>query len=274
MVRTELPRRKGAGGLDNSGKISESTRMRQIVLDTETTGLEPGQGHRIIEIGCVEIINRRLTGNHYHQYLNPGREIDAAAIEVHGITSEQLADKPRFGKIAAEFLEFIKDAELIIHNAPFDVAFINYELNLAGANGEASRNGKLIERLDGHCTVLDTLAMARSLHPGQKNSLDALCKRYNIDNSQRTLHGALLDAEILADVYLAMTGGQAALFQDGYDVSRPDAAHATPRMFDDARVLLEVIRAQAEEIAEHQAWLEEIDRKSGGRCLWKKLYPV
>jgi DNA polymerase-3 subunit epsilon len=257
------------GGLDNSAKISESKPMRQIVLDTETTGLEPTQGHRIIEIGCVELINRRLTGNHYHQYLNPGREIDAAAIEVHGITNEVLADKPRFAEIAREFLAFIKDAELIIHNAPFDVAFIHNELKLIADGGDA-----LIASLDGHCTVLDTLPMARSLHPGQKNSLDALCKRYNIDNSQRVLHGALLDAEILADVYLAMTGGQAVLFQDGHDVARQDAVHAATRVLDGVRVLLEVIRPAAEEIAAHQAWLEEIDRKSGGKCLWKKLYPA
>jgi len=243
--------------------------MRQIVLDTETTGLEPGQGHRIIEIGCVELINRRLTGNHYHQYLNPGREIDAAAIEIHGITNEALVDKPRFVEIAQEFLAFIKGAELIIHNAPFDVAFIHSELNLVADGGDA-----LITSLDGHCTVMDTLTMARSLHPGQKNSLDALCKRYNIDNSQRTLHGALLDAEILADVYLAMTGGQAALFQDSHDVSKQGTLQSAARVLDDARVLLEVFHPAAEEIAAHQAWLEEIEQKSGGKCLWKKLYPA
>ncbi len=252
--------------------------MRQIVLDTETTGLEPAQGHRIIEIGCVEIINRRRTSNHYHQYLNPEREIDAAAIEIHGITNETLADKPRFGEIAQEFLAFIKGAELIIHNAPFDVAFINHELNLAATDASNAPSGLTdalppIACLDGHCTVLDTLAMARSLHPGQKNSLDALCKRYNIDNSQRTLHGALLDAEILADVYLAMTGGQAALFQDGHDALKQDVLYSATHTRDGARVLLEVIRPGAEEIAAHQAWLEEIDRKSGGKCLWKKLYP-
>src|SRR5690606_38197574 len=176
--------------------------MRQIVLDTETTGLEPEQGHRIIEIGCVEIVNRRLTGNHYHQYLQPDREIDAGAVEVHGITAEFLADKPRFTDVMHDFLAFVGGAELIIHNAPFDVGFINHELRLVDVNHAS---------LDTFCSVVDTLQMARRLHPGQKNSLDALCKRYGIDNSQRSLHGALLDAEILADVYLTMTGGQVTL---------------------------------------------------------------
>ncbi|MGB5716746.1 MAG: DNA polymerase III subunit epsilon, partial [Gammaproteobacteria bacterium] len=179
--------------------------MRQIVLDTETTGLEPADGHRIIEIGCVELNDRRLTGNTYHQYIQPDREIDAGAIEVHGITNEKLADKPRFTDIAAEFLEFIDGAELVIHNAPFDVGFIDHEFRLL----EDSPGG-----VNDHCMVLDTLALARRMHPGQRNSLDALCRRYEIDNSQRELHGALLDAEILADVYLAMTGGQVSLSLD------------------------------------------------------------
>ena len=172
--------------------------MRQIVLDTETTGLEPSEGHRIIEIGCVELVNRRLTGNHYHQYLNPEREIDAGAIEIHGITNEQLADKPKFADIARDLLEFVKDAELIIHNAPFDVGFINNELLLM--------NGKrTAPRIQEYCAVIDTLKLAREKHPGQKNDLDSLRKRYSVDNSSCTPHGALLDAEILADVYLAMT---------------------------------------------------------------------
>jgi len=164
--------------------------VRQVVLDTETTGLEPSQGHRIIEIGCVELINRRLTGNRYHQYLQPDRDIDEAAMEIHGITNDFLEDKPRFAEVAADFLGFIRGAELIIHNAPFDVGFINHELKLLG-----EKTGQVGD----FCSVLDTLEQARQLHPGQRNNLDALCKRYGIDNSQRELHGALLDAEILAD---------------------------------------------------------------------------
>lgn len=244
--------------------------MRQIVLDTETTGLEPEQGHRIIEIGCVEIINRRPTGNRYHQYLNPGREIDAGAIEVHGITNEMLADKPTFAQVAPDFLDFIKDAELIIHNAPFDVGFINHEIKQALENGVMLP----VACLDGHCTVLDTLALARTMHPGQKNNLDALCKRYSIDNSQRTLHGALLDAEILADVYLAMTGGQVTLFQDAHDVSSQAQIQAAIRRLDPTRPALTVIKALAEELAAHAAWIEEIDKKSSGRCVWKKIEPA
>src|SRR5690606_3445463 len=173
--------------------------MRQIILDTETTGLEPAEGHRIIEIGCVEMVSRRLTGNNFHRYLQPDREIDSAAIEVHGITNEFLADKPRFSDVVQEFLAFVKGAELIIHNAAFDVGFINHELR---------KVNPALGKIEDHCTILDTLIMARKMHPGQRNSLDALCKRYEIDNSHRELHGALLDAEILGDVYLAMTGGQ------------------------------------------------------------------
>ena len=172
--------------------------MRQIVLDTETTGLEPAQGHRIIEIGCVEIIDRRLTGNHYHQYLQPDREIDEGAIEVHGISNEFLQDKPRFADVVDDFMDFVRGAELVIHNAPFDVGFLNHELKLLDGSNET------IEKI---CTVLDTLALARKMHPGQKNNLDALCRRYEVNNAHRELHGALLDAEILADVYLLMTGG-------------------------------------------------------------------
>ncbi|MDH5470762.1 MAG: DNA polymerase III subunit epsilon, partial [Gammaproteobacteria bacterium] len=171
--------------------------MRQVVLDTETTGLEPSDGHRIIEIGCVELVDRRLTGNTYHQYIQPDRTIDPGAIEVHGITNESLVDKPRFADIAGAFLGFIRDAELVIHNAPFDVGFINNEFGLLE---------QVTDTVERHCKVLDTLMLARRLHPGQRNSLDALCRRYDIDNSRRELHGALLDAEILADVYLAMTG--------------------------------------------------------------------
>ena len=232
--------------------------MRQIVLDTETTGLEPSQGHRIIEIGCVELVNRRLTGNNFHHYLQPDREIDAGAIEVHGITNEFLADKPRFADIAAEFVEYIRGAELVIHNAPFDVGFINHEFSLLEDNPG---------RVEGLCGVLDTLAMARNLHPGQKNNLDALCKRYGIDNTSRTLHGALLDAEILADVYLAMTGGQVSLSLGNEDDTGAVNAGRIRRLPAD-RKPLPVIRATAEEQAEHQARLEAIDKASGGRCVW------
>lgn len=179
--------------------------MRQIVLDTETTGLEPKHGHRIIEIGCVEINNRRKTDKHYHQYLNPDREIDDGAFNVHGISTEFLSDKPRFADIAQEFIDFIRDSELIIHNAPFDVGFINAELK---------KLGRKWGKVEDYCSVVDTLMMAREKHPGQKNNLDALCKRYEIDNSQRDLHGALLDAQILMDVYLVMTGGQETLTFD------------------------------------------------------------
>ncbi len=174
--------------------------MRQIVLDTETTGLEPSQGHRIIEIGCVEMVNRRLTGRHYHQYLQPDREIDAGAAEVHGITGEFLRDKPRFADVVEELIDFVRGAELVIHNAPFDLGFLRHEFGLLGRSWDEAA-----------CSVIDTLALARGRHPGQKNNLDALCRRYGVDNSDRSLHGALLDAEILADVYLAMTGGQGAL---------------------------------------------------------------
>lgn len=235
--------------------------MRQIVLDTETTGLEPEQGHRIIEIGCVEIVNRRLTGNHYHQYLQPDRDIDAGAVEVHGITVEFLADKPRFADVIHDFLAFVSGAELIIHNAPFDVGFINHELRMVDT-GHAS--------IDTVCGVVDTLQMARRLHPGQKNSLDALCKRYGIDNSQRTLHGALLDAEILADVYLSMTGGQVTLELESAESSGGIVEDIVRKTRD--RVLgLPIVRATAEELAAHKAFLEKIRDASGGDCLWDQV---
>ncbi len=239
--------------------------MRQIVLDTETTGLEPSEGHRIIEIGCVELVNRRPTGNNYHQYINPEREIDAGAIEVHGITTESLADKPRFADIVEDFLRYVAGAELVIHNAPFDVGFLNHELALVSA-----ANGGEARRIDSLCRVIDTLALARRLHPGQKNDLDSLCKRYAVDNTQRTLHGALLDAEILADVYLAMTGGQAGLFEDARTTMQA-AAHSEIRRADPNRPRLAVIAPSAAELAAHQAWLEEIDKKSKGQCVWKRL---
>lgn len=234
--------------------------MRQVVLDTETTGLDPAQGHRVIEIGCRELINRRLTDRSFHHYLQPDRKIDLAAAEVHGITDEFLLDKPHFSDIVENFLLFIRGAEVIIHNAPFDAGFIDHELTLLGTPWG---------RLEDHCTVVDTLLLARELHPGQKNSLDALCKRYSIDNSQRALHGALLDAEILADVYLAMTGGQTCLELAHVRQSSPGENQiASPRS---KHSPLRVIRASTDERVAHESHLEAIDKASGGRCLWKKL---
>jgi len=234
--------------------------MRQIVLDTETTGLEPSQGHRIIEIGCVEVVGRKLTGNHYHQYVNPEREIDEGAIEVHGITNEFLADKPLFNSIAAEFIGFIRGAELIIHNAPFDVGFINHEFKLL-QNDHA--------RLESFCSILDTLALARKYHPGQKNNLNALCKRYDVANAHRELHGALLDAEILADVYLRMTGGQVVMsLEDKQDQQNASGQHIRP--IDKNRAPLKVIKASQEEMAAHQQRLATIEKSSGGVCVWLK----
>jgi len=233
---------------------------RQIILDTETTGLEPKEGHRIIEIGCVEMLNRRISGSNYHQYLQPDREIDQGAIEVHGITNEFLADKPRFADVAEDFLAYVKGAELVIHNAPFDVGFINHELK---------RLDPGLGRITDYCTIVDTLAMARQRHPGQKNNLDALCKRYDIDNTKRELHGALLDSEILADVYLAMTGGQVTLSLGGESTTpggQPQGS--TIRRLADNRPTLPVIRATESELAAHQQRLEAIDKASGGQCLW------
>ena len=231
--------------------------IRQIVLDTETTGLEPEQGHRIIEIGCVEMVDRRLTGNNFHQYLQPDREIDAGAIEVHGITNEFLADKPHFAELAADFIDYVRGAELIIHNAPFDIGFLNKELQLMGDE----------VRMADLCAVTDTLVMAKKMHPGQRNSLDALCKRYDIDNSHRELHGALLDAEILADVYLMMTGGQAALT---LEVGGTEAGAASSvdgiRRLPAGRPALKVVRASSEELAAHEKILERM----GEACLWSK----
>ena len=235
--------------------------MRQIVLDTETTGLDPTKGHRIIEIGCVELVNRKRTGNELHQYLQPDREIDPGAIEVHGISNEFLADKPRFEDIVSDFLTYIEGAELIIHNAPFDVGFLDHEFELAGLG-----QGKT----QATCDVIDTLVMARRLRPGQKNSLDALCRHYTIDNSQRDLHGALLDAELLAEVYLAMTGGQTALFREGSAV-KSVADTEVVRKLDKNRKTLPVITASKEELVAHNAWLDELDRKTDGKCLWRAL---
>lgn len=238
--------------------------MRQIVLDTETTGLEPAQGHRIIEIGCVELVNRRLTNNRYHQYINPEREIDEGAVEVHGITTEFLADKPRFAEVAGDFVNFIRGAELIIHNAPFDVGFINHELR---------RLEESSQPVGDFCRIIDTLVMARQLHPGQKNNLDALCKRYSIDNSSRELHGALLDAEILAEVYLAMTGGQVTLSLEGRGNSEAAGRPETRRPLAADRPPLKVLHASEDELRAHQTRLEAIDGASDGQCLWRRLEP-
>lgn len=234
--------------------------MRQIVLDTETTGLEPSQGHRIIEIGGVEIVDRKLTGNHYHQYIRPDREIDAEAMEVHGITHEFLADKPEFSEVAEEFLDFVSGAQLVIHNAAFDIGFIDAELARLGL-------GSILDR----CTVLDTLALAREKHPGQRNNLDALCKRYGVDNSQRDLHGALLDSEILADVYLLMTGGQTALSLGGEVSGTTSAGSSAIRRLPRNRKPLPVVLASAEELAAHEAKLASIAKAARGPSVWEQL---
>lgn len=240
--------------------------MRSVVLDTETTGMPVTDGHRIIEIGCVEVIGRRLTGRHYHVYLQPDREVDEGAIAVHGITNEFLADKPRFRDVADEFFEFIRDAQLVIHNAAFDIGFINNEFALLGQQERAE--------ITGHCSVLDTLLMARERHPGQRNSLDALCKRYGVDNSGRDLHGALLDAEILADVWLTMTGGQTnlSLAGDGADSGNGGRAQPSPiRRLPADRQRTIVLRASDEEMAAHAARLAAIEKASGAAPLWVQL---
>ena len=233
--------------------------MRQVVLDTETTGLEVEQQHRIIEIGCVEIFNRRLTGRTYHQYLNPERDIDAGAEAVHGLSRERLSKEPTFPQVHVEFLDFIRDSELIIHNAPFDLAFLNFEL---------ARIDRA-DRIADLCRVLDTLALARQMHPGQRNNLDALCKRYSVDNSHRDYHGALLDARILAEVYLSMTGGQATLVLSAEsDGARGRAARAV-RMLGARRI--PVIAADAQEAAAHEHVLMLLDKASGGATVWRRM---
>lgn len=235
--------------------------MRQIVLDTETTGLDPLQGHRIIEIGCVEIENRRVSGNHFQCYLNPDREIEEAAIEVHGLTSQFLADKPSFQQIESEFLQFVTGAELIIHNAPFDIGFLDHEL---------ARTSSATTAMSTICSVLDTLRFAREKHPGQRNSLDALCKRYGVDNTQRQLHGALLDAEILADVYLSMTSGQSSLSLQE-EQSEVTLRQQRARKLDPDRKPLAVIQATPEELKAHQQRLQDIESGSEQGCLWLSL---
>lgn len=237
--------------------------MRQIILDTETTGLDPASGHRVIELGCLELVNRRLTGRNLHWYFNPEREIDADAVAVHGISNEFLADKPHFADVVDEFVEFVKGAELIIHNAPFDIGFLNHELTLV-ARG--------FGRMEDYCTVLDTLILARQKHPGQRNSLDALAKRYGADQRDRTYHGALLDSEILADVYLGMTGGQVglALVGDSGDEAQAGSVEAIRRLPSTRQPLL-VIKANEAEVHAHEERLAAIDKSSGGRCLWLQM---
>ncbi|MBI3937588.1 MAG: DNA polymerase III subunit epsilon [Betaproteobacteria bacterium] len=231
--------------------------MRQIILDTETTGLEPALGHRIIEIAGVELVNRRLTGNNFHRYVNPEREIEDGALQVHGITAEFLRDKPRFKEIVHEFLDYVSGAELVIHNAAFDIEFLNYELGLIDMK-------PITEYSTG---AIDTLRMARELHPGKKNSLDALCERYQIDNSARTLHGALLDAQLLGEVYLAMTRGQDSLIIDIGAAPAGSAAYES----DAGALELIVVPASAGELAAHEQQLADIDGASGGTCVWKAL---
>jgi len=230
--------------------------MRQIVLDTETTGLEPSQGHRIIEIGCVEMINRRLTGNNYHQYLQPDREIDEGAQAVHGISNQFLADKPRFADIVKDFIVYLDGAELIIHNAPFDVGFIDHELKLAGPE-----YGKVAT----YCTVIDTLLMARKMRPGKKNNLDVLCKEFDVNNAHRDLHGALLDAELLSEVYLRMTGGQSKLSLDSEDTAKTASGEVTVKKLSADRKPIRIISANDEEMQAHQAIME----KMGDAALWR-----
>ena len=234
--------------------------MRQIVLDTETTGLEPKQGHRIIEIGCVEVINRKLTRKHFHQYINPERDIDDGALEVHGITSEFLDDKPVFAEVWEAFIDFVSGAELVIHNAAFDVGFLDYELSLIPGNRT---------RLKNICGVVDSLELARKKHPGQKNNLDALCKRYNVDNSQRDLHGALLDAEILADVYLLMTGGQVALQLGSQSSTTSELEGTEIKRLAAERPRLKVVRANQHELSRHEAKLDQLDKSSAG-AVWRR----
>ena len=237
--------------------------MRQVVLDTETTGLEPSQGHRIIEIGCVEVLNRRITQRNYHQYINPERAVDEGALEVHGISDEFLADKPVFFKVVDDFLDFVRGAELIIHNAPFDVGFINNELKLLNAS---------IGTIESCCKITDTLTMARQMHPGQRNSLDALCKRYDIDNTRRELHGALLDAEILADVYLAMTGGQTALSFQSTEAKSQAAEQIIGNKVQQVQRTqsLKVILANTAEQELHEQRLQAIDKSSGEATVWRR----
>lgn len=236
--------------------------MRQIVLDTETTGIDPAEGHNIIEIGCIEMRLRRLTGNHYHQYIKPDRDVEAEAIEVHGITNEDLADKPKFASVGDAFIEFVRGAELIIHNAAFDIGFLNAELE---------RNG-YAERMEDICPkITDTLMLARKKFPAQKNNLDALCRRFGIEHFDRELHGALLDSKILAEVYLLLTGGQTALAlgSEGDGLDEDGVSH--PRPVDTTALVLKVVPASEEELSAHAAFMDMLDKKSAGQCVWRQL---
>ncbi|HLB42155.1 MAG TPA: DNA polymerase III subunit epsilon [Gammaproteobacteria bacterium] len=237
--------------------------MRQIVLDTETTGIRVEDGHRIIEIGCLELVNRKLTGTHFHCYINPERDVEPGALAVHGITNEFLKDKPTFDTIVNGFIDFISGDELIIHNAPFDLAFIDYEFSLMQGG---------VKKLIDHCRVIDTLQMARKLHVGQRNSLDALCKRYGVDRSKRNFHGALLDAYLLAQVYLMMTGGQGSFF----DSLSENRTEDNPKQSKQSTAIanqtyrLTVLQANSIEIAEHEQYLERM--KESGKCLWVDVF--
>ena len=237
--------------------------MRQLVLDTETTGLEVGLGHRIIEIGCVELVNRRLTGRNFHKYINPDREIDDGALEVHGITQEFLSDKPRFGDIWEEFREFFQGDELIIHNAPFDVAFLNHEIGLLDLG---------LPSIEDQSSVIDSLVLAREKHPGQRNSLDALCRRYSIDNSQRVLHGALLDAEILSDVYLLLTGGQSGLFDLSDDSNLEDRNDKVTNLSTNSKQRLTgfiEVKASEDEVKSHEDFLAYMEERNSSAPIWR-----
>lgn len=241
---------------------NEKGQKRQIVLDTETTGMDPASGHRIIEIGCVEMIDRQVTSEHFHVYLNPDRLVDEGAIQVHGITNEFLVDKPRFAQVAEAFINFVAGAELLIHNAAFDVGFINHELQRLAESG-----GPDFGTIESRCQVTDTLKLARDKHPGQRNSLDALCRRYDVDNTGRTLHGALLDSELLAEVYLALTGGQLSMNLEAPALGAQTSAEGEAELANWQPPKTLVLQASAEEIEAHDARLAQIDKKSG-QCLW------
>ena len=234
--------------------------MRQIALDTETTGLDPKSGHKIIEIGCVEILNRKITGQAFQVYCNPERHVDAGAFAVHGLGDDFLQDKPLFGAIADDLLAFMQGAEIIIHNAPFDLGFLNHELQATRAK---------LQNIDANFSIIDTLALARKMHPGQRNSLDALCKRYHVDNSSRDLHGALLDADLLAQVYLNMTGGQATLFIDDQLQQKPN--HQQSAIAQHELADTPVLKANTHELTMHEKYLRQLDQQSSGQCLWHQI---
>ena len=239
---------------------------RIVVLDTETTGLDPRKGDKLVEIGCVEMVNRRLTGRHYHQYIQPERDVPLEAQAVHGITDEFLADKPIFADVYEDFLAFIDGAELIIHNAPFDIGFLDHELMQI-----AKSKGNKLPKIGDICEITDSLVMARQKHPGQKNNLDALCRRYYIDNGHRELHGALLDSEILADVYLAMTGGQTSLLLAGDDADSGDSDAGSQEKIEVDGSGLVVVHASAEELTAHSDKLQVVGKAAGGESMWQTI---